>query len=100
MARLPRLLIVDDDSRIRDVIHEYAEVAGYEAEEAADGLEALNLCKNKDYDVIVMDLMMPKMDGFWAVKEIRKLKNIPIFLSSFLIFLICIDYRNFSNFAG
>ena len=73
---MKRLLIVDDEDKIREVIREYAEFSGYEAEEAADGMSAIGMVKLNDYDLIIMDVMMPKLDGFSAVKEIQKIKNI------------------------
>ena len=72
-----KVLIVDDEEMIRDVLKEYVEFEGYEAYEAADGMEAVKMCKESDYDVILMDIMMPRLVGFSAVKEIRKSKNIP-----------------------
>ncbi len=77
-----RLLVVDDEDKIRKVIREYAEFNGFSVEEAADGMEAVRLCKANDYDVIVMDIMMPKLDGFSACKEIKKNKDIPIIMLS------------------
>ena len=65
---MKRLLIVDDEDKIREVIREYAEFSGYEAEEAADGMSAIGMVKLNDYDLIIMDIMMPKLDGFSAVK--------------------------------
>ena len=79
---MKRLLIVDDEDKIREVIREYAEFSGYEAEEAADGMSAIGLVKLNDYDLIIMDVMMPKLDGFSAVKEIQKIKNIPVIMLS------------------
>lgn len=79
---MKRLLIVDDEDKIREVIKEYAEFSGYVAEEAADGMSAIGLVKLNDYDLIIMDVMMPKLDGFSAVKEIQKIKNIPVIMLS------------------
>ena len=79
---MKRLLIVDDEDTIREVIREYAEFSGYEAEEAADGMSAIGMVKLNDYDLIIMDVMMPKLDGFSAVKEIQKIKNIPVIMLS------------------
>ena len=79
---MKRILIVDDEDKIREVIKEYAEVSGYAAEEAADGMSAIGLVKLNDYDLIIMDIMMPKLDGFSAVKEIQKIKNIPVIMLS------------------
>ena len=73
-----RILIVDDERMIREVLREYVEFAGYEALEAEDGAEAVQLCRQEKVDLVLMDIMMPRVDGFSAVKEIRKTKNIPI----------------------
>ena len=72
-----KILIVDDEEMIRNVLREYVEFEGNEADEAADGMEAVKKCRENDYDLILMDVMMPKLDGFSAVKEIRKEKDIP-----------------------
>ena len=79
---MKKILIVDDEDGIREVIKEYAEFSGYEAEEAADGMSAIGMVKLNDYDLIIMDIMMPKLDGFSAVKEIQKIKDIPIIMLS------------------
>ncbi len=77
-----KVLIVDDEDRIRAVLKEYVEFEGGEADEAADGMEAVKKCREADYDVVLMDVMMPKLDGFSAVKEIRKFKNTPVIMLS------------------
>lgn len=77
-----KILVVDDEPKIREVIKEYAEFSGYEVTEAEDGMSAIGLCKLNDYDLIVMDVMMPKLDGFSACKEIKKLKDIPVIMLS------------------
>lgn len=82
MAGKERILIVDDEEAIRFGIREYAEFEGYEAAEAADGLEAIRLCEEEDFDLIIMDIMMPKIDGFAAYKEIKKKKEIPVVMLS------------------
>ena len=79
---MKKILIVDDEDKIREVIKEYAEFSGYAAEEAADGMSAIGMVKLNDYDLIIMDIMMPKLDGFSAVKEIQKIKNIPVIMLS------------------
>ena len=79
---MPKILIVDDEQKIREVIREYSEFNGYEVEEAADGMEAVSLCRLNDYDLIIMDIMMPKLDGYSACKEIKKTKNIPVIMLS------------------
>ncbi len=77
-----KVLIVDDEDMIRGVLREYVEFEGNEAYEAADGMEAVKMCKENDYDVILMDVMMPRLDGFSAVKEIKKFKDIPVIMLS------------------
>ena len=79
---MSRLLIVDDEANIRNVVREYAEFEEYEVEEAANGMEAVEKCRSRDYDIIIMDVMMPKLDGYSASKEIRRHKNIPIIMLS------------------
>ncbi len=78
-----KVLIVDDEQMIRNVLKEYVEFEGNEAYEAEDGMQAVNLCRENDYDVILMDIMMPRFDGFSAVKEIKKIKkDIPVIMLS------------------
>lgn len=77
-----KILVVDDEANIRNVIKEYAKFEGYEVEEAGNGMQAVEICKEKDFDIIIMDVMMPKLDGFSAIKEIRKTKNIPVLMLS------------------
>ena len=77
-----KVLIVDDEEMIRGVLKEYVEFEGGTAYEAADGMQAVRLCKDNDFDIILMDVMMPKLDGFSAVKEIKKIKNIPVIMLS------------------
>lgn len=79
---MKKLLVVDDEAKIREVIREYAEFSGYEVTEAGDGMSAIGLCKLNDYDLIIMDVMMPKLDGFSSVKEIKKIKDIPVIMLS------------------
>lgn len=79
---MKKLLVVDDEAKIREVIREYAEFSGYEVTEAEDGMSAIGLCKLNDYDLIIMDVMMPKLDGFSAIKEIKKIKDIPVIMLS------------------
>ena len=67
---------------IRGVLKEYVEFEGGEAYEAADGMQAVKLCRDNDFDIILMDVMMPRLDGFSAVKEIKKIKNIPVIMLS------------------
>jgi len=77
-----KILIVDDETRIRTLIAKYAAFEGYETQEAQNGMQAVELCRNNDYDLIIMDVMMPELDGFSAVHEIRKDKNTPVIMLS------------------
>ena len=69
---MTKILIVDDEAKIRELIIKYAKHEGFETAEAADGMEAVELCEKNNYDLVVMDIMMPHLDGFSAVKEIKK----------------------------
>ncbi len=77
-----RILVADDEAKIREVIREYAEFSGYEVTEAEDGMEAVAICREQNFDAVVMDIMMPRLDGFSACKEIRKTKDIPVLMLS------------------
>lgn len=77
-----KILIVDDEEKLREVIAEYAHFEGYETDEAGDGREAIEKCRETAYDLIIMDIMMPKIDGFTAVKEIRKFSDTPVVMLS------------------
>ena len=79
---MTRLLIVDDEENIREVVREYAELNGYDADEAQDGFEAIDKVKNSHYDCIILDVMMPRLDGFSACREIRKVSESPIIILS------------------
>ncbi len=79
---MPKMLVVDDEMRIRLIIKEYAEFNGFEVVEAEDGMDAVSKVKTQDFDIIIMDIMMPKLDGYSACKEIRKIKDIPIIMLS------------------
>ena len=73
-----RILVVDDEEKIRAIIRKYGEFEGYDITEAKDGMEAVKLCREQDFDVIILDVMMPELDGFSTCREIRKTKNIPV----------------------
>ncbi len=79
---MAKILIVDDEENIRNVLREYAEFEGHEVSEAVDGMNAVAMARENDYDIILMDVMMPKLDGFSAVKEIKKVKQIPVIMLS------------------
>lgn len=76
------ILIVDDEILIRDVIKDYLDIEGYTSDEASNGEEAIELVNKNDYDLIIMDIMMPHMDGYEASKAIKEIKNIPIIMLS------------------
>lgn len=77
-----KILIVDDEEKIRQLIKKYAEFEGYATDEASDGMQAVEKCRAESYDLIIMDIMMPFLDGFSAAKEIRKTKDIPVIMLS------------------
>jgi len=79
-----RLLVVDDEEKIRQIIKKYAEFEGHSVTEAADGMEAVHLCRESagSFDLMIIDIMMPELDGFSACREIRKTSDIPIIMLS------------------
>ena len=79
---MARILIVDDEPVLRQGLREYAEFEGHTVTEAGNGMEAVQVCRAQDFDAIVMDVMMPRLDGFSACKEIHKFKDIPVLMLS------------------
>lgn len=79
---MARILICDDEQRILDVLNEYCQYNGYETDMAHDGLEALDYVEKNNYDCIIIDIMMPNMDGFETIEAIKEYKNIPIIIIS------------------
>ena len=80
---MPKLLVVDDEQNIRAMIRKYAEFDGYAVEEAGDGMEAVEKFRAGAFDLIIMDVMMPELDGFSACREIRKAdEQVPIIMLS------------------
>lgn len=79
---MSKILICDDESGLRAVIKRYAIFEGYEVVEASNGMEAVEACRKENFDIIIMDIMMPELDGFSAVKEIRKNSDTPVIMSS------------------
>lgn len=77
-----RILIVDDEIKIREVVKEYAKVSGYEVDEASNGLDAVEMVKHNNYDCVILDIMMPELDGFSACKKIKDIKNVPVIMLS------------------
>lgn len=79
---MPRILVVDDEPDICRLISRYAEHDGFETVGVSDGSEAVSLCQKQDFDIIIMDAMMPEMDGFTATRKIREEKDIPVLMLS------------------
>lgn len=79
---MSKLLVVDDEFGIREIIKKYAGFEGYEVAEAADGMQAVRMATVEEYDLIIMDVMMPELDGFSACREIRKTRKTPIIMLS------------------
>ena len=79
---MSKILVVDDEFRIRELIKKYAVFEGHTVEEAVDGIQAISICNQQDFDLIIMDVMMPELDGFSACREIRKKKSTPIIMLS------------------
>ena len=77
-----KILVVDDEKLIRDVVKEYLQLDGFTVEEASNGDEAVFLSMQNEYNLIIMDIMMPKKDGYQAVREIKKVKDIPVLMLS------------------
>jgi DNA-binding response OmpR family regulator len=76
------ILVVDDEEMIRRLISKYAAFEGHTVTEGADGMEAVQLCREGRYDILIIDIMMPELDGFSACREIRKFSDIPIIMLS------------------
>ena len=79
---MAKILICDDEEGLRAVIKRYALFEKHEVFEASDGMEGVELCKTETFDIIIMDVMMPELDGFSAVKEIRKIADTPVIMLS------------------
>jgi len=76
------ILVCDDESGIRTLISKYARFEGHTVIEAENGMEAIELCRQKDVDIVIMDIMMPELDGFSAVHQIRKFSDVPVIMLS------------------
>ena len=79
---MEKILVVDDEEKIRTIIRKYGEFEGYVVTEAENGIEAVNICKEKDFDIVILDIMMPELDGFSTCKKIREIKDIPVIMLS------------------
>lgn len=76
------ILVVDDEEMIRKIVSKYAVFEGHSVTEAPDGMKAIELCRQNRYDIMIIDIMMPELDGFSACREIRKFSDIPIIMLS------------------
>ncbi|MDL2324205.1 response regulator transcription factor [Ruminococcaceae bacterium OttesenSCG-928-A16] len=79
---MAKILMVDDEEKIRALVKKYAVFDGYEVAEAENGMAAIQCCKQQEFDLIIMDVMMPELDGFSTVKEIRKFSRVPVIMLS------------------
>lgn len=79
---MEKILVVDDEEKIRTIIRKYGEFEGYVVTEAENGIETVNICKEKDFDIVILDIMMPELDGFSTCKKIREIKDIPVIMLS------------------
>ncbi len=77
-----KILIVDDEIKIREVVSEYAKAMGYECDQASNGLDAVEKVKNGNYDCVILDIMMPELDGFSACRKIKTMKDVPVIMLS------------------
>ncbi len=77
-----KILVADDEDKIREIIKKYAEFEGHTVTEATNGMDAVNLCRNGKFDIIVLDIMMPVLDGLSAARDIRKISDVPIIMLS------------------
>ena len=77
-----KLLIADDEIKIREVLREYGKLYGYEVREASDGEEAIRMVEREDFDCVILDIMMPNLDGYSACRNIKKIKNVPVIILS------------------
>ena len=77
-----KLLVVDDEQKIREIISKYAQFEGYSVEEAPDGMTAIDMFKEKDYDLVILDVMLPDLDGFSVCRELRKTSRTPVIMLS------------------
>jgi len=77
-----KILVVDDEEMIRKIVTKYASFEGHEVTEAPDGMKAIELCREGNFDIVIIDIMMPELDGFSACREIRKFSNVPIIMLS------------------
>ncbi|MBQ1567095.1 MAG: response regulator transcription factor [Erysipelotrichaceae bacterium] len=77
-----KILVVDDEIKIREVVMEYAKAMGYECDQANNGKDAIDLVSRNNYDCVILDIMMPELDGFSACKKIKAIKDVPVIMLS------------------
>jgi two-component system response regulator VanR len=77
---MSRILIIEDEVKIQEILTEFLREYGYETDSAYDGIEGLNMFKNNKYDLILLDIMMPKIDGFATLELLRQESNVPVIL--------------------
>ncbi|MBR4470611.1 MAG: response regulator transcription factor [Erysipelotrichaceae bacterium] len=77
-----KILIVDDEIKIREVVSEYAKASGYECDQASNGKDAVEMVSERNYDCVILDIMMPELDGFSACKKIKAIRNVPVIMLS------------------
>lgn len=77
-----KILIVDDEVKIREVVSEYAKAMGYECDQACNGRAAVEKVTAENYDCVILDIMMPELDGFSACKKIKAIRNVPVIMLS------------------
>ena len=79
---MKKILIVDDEAQIRDIVCKYATFFGYDILQAENGMKAVEMCRKNNFDLVIMDIMMPELDGFSAMREIRKTSSVPVIMLS------------------
>lgn len=77
-----KILVADDEEMIRRLVVKYAVFEGHTVDEAADGMQTVEMCRSGNYDILICDIMMPELDGFSACREIRKFSDMPIIMLS------------------
>ena len=77
-----KILVADDEELIRKLVSKYAVFEGHSVTEAADGMEAVELCEKENFDIVILDIMMPELDGFSACRQIRRFSSVPVIMLS------------------
>lgn len=77
---MKKILIVDDEAQMRKLVKLYLLQEGYHVEEAEDGQEAIDMLRKDDYDLMILDVMMPMMDGWETIQHVRKMSDLPIIM--------------------